>query len=196
VSRFNPFLADGGVAECYGIGRLSTGHFVTTGYGRATAAGVPSSLGYAVTDSVDLVSFKTLPSGAIDTDGWATEGALAIQSEEFHAGVDTEDRGRDLIVLPDDRVIQVGKYGPYPAIYVVKPNGRLDAGSGTGGRFEYAPLVRAADPAAMPPVTALTTSHFFAVARSPNGKSIVATSSNHELGVRVAFLGVADPVTP
>jgi uncharacterized delta-60 repeat protein len=196
VSRFNSFLSDGGVAECYAAGKLSTGHFVTTGYGRATAAGVPSSLGYAVTDNVDLVSFKTLPSGVVDTDGWATEGALAIQSEEFHAGLDTEDRGRDLVVLPDDRVIQVGKYGPYPAIYVIKPNGVLDGGSGTGGRFEYQPLVRAADPAADPPVTALTTSHFFAVASSPNGKSIVATSSNHELGVRVAFLGVAEPVTP
>jgi hypothetical protein len=192
VSRFNPFLDDGGVAECYAVGRQSTGHLVTTGYGRATAAGVQSSLGYAVTDAVDLVSFRTLPDGAVDVEGYGTAGTLAIQSEELHTGVDTEDRGRDLVVLPDDRVIQVGKFGPYPAIYVVKPNGVLDDGSGIGGRFEYEPLVRAADPNAMPPVTALTTSHFFAVAASQNGRSIVATSSNHELGVRVAFLGVAE----
>ena len=46
VARFNPFLPDGGVAECYGAGLLSDGSLVTTGYGRATAAGVPSSMGW------------------------------------------------------------------------------------------------------------------------------------------------------
>jgi uncharacterized delta-60 repeat protein len=190
VARFNPFLPDGGAAECYGLGLLSDGSLVTTGYGRATAAGVPSSMGYMTTDAVDLVSFKLTGTGAIDT-GFAYEGALAIQSEEFHPGVDTEDRGRDLVVLPDDRVIQVGKFGPYPAIFVLKPDGSFDETAGLGGRFEYTPLVRAADPNAMPPVTALTTSHFFTIEASSNGRSVVAVTNNHELGVRVALLSVA-----
>ncbi len=190
VARLNPFLPDGGLAECYSVGRLSTGHFVTTGYGRATAAGVPSSMGYATTDNVDLVSFKLGPDGALDT-SYAVNGALAIQSEELWAGLDTEDRGRDVVVLPDDRIVQVGKFGPYPAIYVVKPDGALDENAGLGGRFEYEPLVRAADPNAIPPVTALTTSQFFAAALSPDARTVVAATNNHELGVRVAFLNVA-----
>jgi uncharacterized delta-60 repeat protein len=192
VARLNPFLPDGGLAECYGAGVLSDGSVVTTGYGRATAAGVPSSLGYATTDAVDLVSFKLLPHGALDT-GYAANGALAIQSEELHTGVDTEDRGRDLVVLPDDRIVQVGKFGPFPSVFVVKPNGALDEDAGLGGRFEYPPLVRAADPSANPPVTALTTSHFFTVELSPDGHTVVATTTNHELGVRVALLDVASP---
>jgi uncharacterized delta-60 repeat protein len=190
VARFNPFLPDGGVAECYAAGMLSDGSIVTTGYGRATAAGVPSSMGYATTDAVDLVSFKLEPSGELDT-GYAVQGALAIQSEELFTGVDTEDRGRDLVVLPDDRIVQVGKFGPHPAIFVLKPDGTFDDSAGLGGRFEYDPLVRAADPTANPPVTALTTSHFYTVELSPNGRQIIAVSNNHELGVRVALLQVA-----
>jgi hypothetical protein len=137
------------------------------------------------------VSFKLTPTGTLDT-SYAFDGALAIQSEEQHAGLDTEDRGRDLVVLRDDRVIQVGKFGPYPSIFVVKPDGSPDITAGLGGRFEYAPMVRAADPTAMPPVTAITTtSQFFTVELSPNGQSIVAVTNNHELGVRVALLQVA-----
>jgi uncharacterized delta-60 repeat protein len=191
VARFNPFLPDGGAAECYAADLLSDGSLVTPGYGRATAAGVMSSMGYATTDAVDLVSFKLTPTGTLDT-SYAFDGALAIQSEEQHAGLDTEDRGRDLVVLRDDRVIQVGKFGPYPSIFVVKPDGSPDITAGLGGRFEYAPMVRAADPTAMPPVTAITTtSQFFTVELSPNGQSIVAVTNNHELGVRVALLQVA-----
>lgn len=178
VARFNPFLPDSGAAECYAADLLSDGSLVTTGYGRATGLGVTSSMGYATTDAQDLVSFKLLPTGALDT-GYAVSGALAIQSEEAHTGVDTEDRGRDLVVLRDDRIVQVGKYGPYPSIFVVKPDGTLDDKSGIGGRFEYEPLT--------PPAT----SHFYTVELSPNGRQIIAVSNNHELGVRVALLEVA-----
>lgn len=190
VARFNPFLPDGGIAECYDAGLLSDGSLVTTGYGRATAPGVPSSMGYATTDAVDVVSFKLAPDGTLDTN-FAYQGALAIQSEELHAGVDTEDRGRDLVVLRDDRIVHVGKFGPYPAIYVLEPDGSFDETAGLGGRFEYAPLVRAADPTAIPPITPLTTSEFFTVEASPDGRTIVAVTNNHELGVRVALLAVA-----
>jgi uncharacterized delta-60 repeat protein len=193
VSRFNPFLTDGGVAECYGVARQSTGRLVTTGYGRATAANTLSSYGYATSSNVDLVSFGVLPNGSLDT-SFGIESTVAFQSELVPAATDFEDRGRDLLTLPDDRVVFVGKYGANPTIFVAKPDGTLDEGSGdaASGRFAYAPLVRAADPNAIPPVTALTTSHFYAVAVSADGKKIAATSSNHELGVRAAFLSVAD----
>src|SRR5690606_29999038 len=36
ATRFNPFIDDGGMAECYAVGRQSKGLIVTTGYGRAT----------------------------------------------------------------------------------------------------------------------------------------------------------------
>ncbi len=38
VARANPFLDDGGVAECYNVAVQSSGRYVTTGYGRATVA--------------------------------------------------------------------------------------------------------------------------------------------------------------
>jgi uncharacterized delta-60 repeat protein len=176
VSRSNGFLNDGGAAECYSVGLLSDGHVITTGYGRATAAGLLSSLGWETTASVDLVSFGLLASGAPDFD-WGSSSTLAIQSELL-GRADTEERGRDLIVLPDDRVVHAGRFGGNPALFVVKPNGELDESSGVDGRFEY-------DPFTAP------TSHFFAIAKSPDSRSIVATTNQHAEGVRVAFLTVA-----
>lgn len=192
ASRFNPFLTDGGVAECYNVARQSTGRLVTTGYGRATAANTISSYGYATTSNVDIVSFGVLPSGAVDT-SFGIESTVALQSELF-AGTDFEDRGRDLLALPDNRLIYVGKFGANPSIHVAKPDGSLDEGSGdaANGLFTYTPLVRVADPNAVPPVTALATSHFYVVEASADGKTIAAATANHEFGSRIAFLTVAD----
>lgn len=176
VARSNPFLDDGGVAECYAVGKQSNGRYVTTGYGRATAANRSSSYGWAPTDAVDLVSFGVLPDG-IDTT-FGRSGTLAIQSEEYALG-NTEDRGRDLVVLPDDRIVYVGRFGPHPAIFVTTPDGELDASSGEDGRFLYDPL-------------GANTSHFFRVALSPDGKRIAATTNNHASGVLVAVLEVED----
>ena len=44
MAVFNPFVADGGFAECYGVARLADGSYVTTGYGGATGNGVASDL--------------------------------------------------------------------------------------------------------------------------------------------------------
>ena len=182
VSRYNPFLTDGGVTECYQVGRQSTGRFITTGYGRATATGVLSSYGWASSTKEDMLSVRLLPNGSPDT-SFGVQGTLAIQSEEFGLG-DTEDRGRDLIVLPDDRIVYAGRFGTSPAIFVVKPDGVPDEGSGTDGRLLYDPLVQVEPP--------LTTSHFFAIAKSADSRTIVASTSNHALGSLVAFLSVAE----
>ena len=50
VAVFNPFLADGGFAEVYGVTRLKDGGYVTTGYGQATATNGTSTLGHAPSD--------------------------------------------------------------------------------------------------------------------------------------------------
>jgi uncharacterized delta-60 repeat protein len=176
VARTNPFIDDGGIAECYSIGVQSTGRYVTTGYGRATAAGLSSSLGWVTTDAQDLVSVGFTAEGLDTTYGHS--GTLAIQSEEYALG-GTEDRGRDLLVLPDDRVVHVGRFGIKPAIFVTLPNGEPDLDSGIDGRFEFDALT---DP----------TSHFYKAAFSPDQKRIATTTNNHVDGVLIAVIQVGE----
>ena len=176
VVRSNPFLDDGGVAECYALGKQSSGRYVTVGYGRATVANGSSSYDWQTTEEVDLVSFGVLP-GGIDTT-FGREGTLAIQSEGLNLA-NTEDRGRDLVVLPDDRVVLAGRFGTDPALFVLDPDGEFDPNSGDDGRFRYDPLTG-------------TTSHFFRVTASADGKRIAASTNNHADGVLVALLEVAD----
>jgi hypothetical protein len=140
---------------------------------------VPSSLDYEITASVDLVAFGLTSSGAPDL-AWGRQSTLAIQSEVL-GRTDTEERGRDLLVLPDDRVVHAGRFGGSPALFVVTPDGQLDESTGIDGRFEY-------DPLATPPTA---TSHFYALAKSADSRSIVAATNNHANGVLVAWLSVA-----
>ncbi|HEY6727866.1 MAG TPA: hypothetical protein VI197_27725 [Polyangiaceae bacterium] len=181
VTWFNPFREDDGVAECYSVARQSTGRVITTGYGRATGVGVPSQYGYATTDLQDVVIFGVNP-GELDLD-WGNQGTLAIQSEE--AGlVDTEDRGRDLIVLPDDRTVHAGRFGGSPALFVVTPDGQPDTSVGDGGKFLYEPFEEA-------------TSHFYAIASNQNVADrdetlIVAATNHHAEGVILAILKVEE----
>jgi uncharacterized delta-60 repeat protein len=176
VARANPFLDDGGAAECYQVGKQSSGRYVTTGYGRATVANGLSSYGWETTEEVDLVAFGLLP-GGIDTT-FGREGTLAIQSEGLNLG-STEERGRDLVVLPDDRVVFAGRFGTDPALMVITPAGELDDSVGDAGRFQYDPLSG-------------TTSHFFRIALSADRTRIVAGTNNHADGVRVAVLSVGE----
>jgi uncharacterized delta-60 repeat protein len=180
LAVFNPFVVNGGAAECYGVVRQESGRYITTGYGRATAANTASTLGYATTDGVDLVSFAVKSDGTgVDT-SWGLEGTRAIQSEE--AGLTaTEDRGRDLIVLKDGRSVQVGRYGTSPAIFVVTPDGQLDTGSGDKGVISYTPFA-----------TTPTPSHFFAAALSRDGKQLAAATSNHPEGVLLAIVNITE----
>jgi uncharacterized delta-60 repeat protein len=133
VAVFNPFKVDGGAAECYAVGKqtigLNAGKYVTTGYGGATTAGTGvSTLGYQTTGATsgqDLVTFRVSggTATAVDTT-WGNQGHLAIQSEGQRPP-NNEERGRHLVVLPDDRIIQVGRYDGSPAAYVLNANGGL-----------------------------------------------------------------------
>ena len=187
----NPFFVDGGLAECYAAKRQSTGRYVTTGYGRATKANGTSTFvpPYLTTDNVDMVSFgfkQSAEGGVLDTT-YGVAGTLAVQSEGLNMG-GTEDRGRDLVVLPDDRIVFAGRLGTSPALFVTTKDGELDdteggvgAGAGGGdtvpGAYLYAPL----------PGTA---SHFFAVSLSPDKKRVAATTSGHADGAILAILDV------
>lgn len=181
VTWFNPFREDGGVAECYAVGRQSTGRLVTTGYGRATGEAMLSSYGYATTLEVDMVAFGFNPDG-VDLD-WGNQGTLAVQSEE--AGLlDTQDRGRDLVVLPDDRVIHAGRFGGSPALFVATPDGELDSSVGDSGKFLYEPLTGAS-------------SHFYAIASNLDVEDrdevlIAAATNTHAEGVILAILKVEE----
>jgi uncharacterized delta-60 repeat protein len=178
IATFNPFVENGGVAECYAVGRQESGRYITTGYGRATAANTTSKFGYVTTDAVDLVSFALQGDGkAVDT-SWGIEGTRAIQSEESGLG-GTEDRGRDLLLLNDGRAVQVGRFGVGPAVFVLTPDGQLDPSSGDNGVITYTGV------GAMP-------SHFFAVARSQDGKQLAAATNNNAEGVLLAVLKVND----
>lgn len=154
-TKFNPFSASNGFAEAYGVVRQSSGRYVTTGYG--TSNFDAPSIG------LDLVSFGVKADGLDTTYGKL--GSFAWQSEKdkgagLGAAPHTE-RGRDLTVLPDDRLVHVGVYDDYAAVYVLDKNGKPDTSSGVNGVIEYS------YPAA-----------FFKVAVSADGKKIAATAQS------------------
>ncbi|MGQ0696654.1 MAG: hypothetical protein ACT4PZ_00285 [Panacagrimonas sp.] len=175
VAVFNPFVVDGGAAECYAVGRQSDGSYVTTGYGGATASGGPSTLGFLPTVAQDLVTFR-VSNGSVDST-WGNNGAQAIQSEG-RVSVSKEERGRDLVVLSDDRVVQVGRFGGITSAHVFTAEGQLDTGVDGDGIIELP----------HPSIIA----QFFAVKLSPDGKRIAMTTNGDPLGARLVVLEVDD----
>ncbi len=173
IAVFNPLKVDGGEAECYAVARQSSGAYVTTGYGAATDSGTPSTLGYETTEAQDLVTFR-VANGAVDT-SWGNDGTQVLQSE----GTSTpkkQERGRHIAVLNDDRTVQVGYDAEVPAIYVLTPDGDLDSSVDGDGILEL--------PSATIP------QQFFAVAVSPDGKRIAASTSTDANGARLVILDV------
>mgnify|MGYP000656006281 CR=1 FL=1 len=186
VLRSNPFLDDGGVAECYAIARQSSGRYVTTGYGAATAKNGTSSYGYQSSTAQDLISVGFTPSGTAVDQSFGIRGTRVIQSEELVGLSSSEDRGRDVLVLDDDRIVHAGRLGPNPALFVVEPDGGYDTSNNVGQAFTYAPLGATLNPV-------VPTSHFYRVVLSKDGKRIAATTNNHVEGVLLAVLQVGDP---
>jgi uncharacterized delta-60 repeat protein len=192
VASSNPFVDDGGAAECYSLTVQSNGRIVSTGYGRATKAGVASSYpGYVTTDGVDMISVALTANGdSVDTT-FGVEGTRVIQSEEA-ALASSEDRGRDILALADDRLVYAGRYGTDPALFVVEKDGSYDPDQDVGYLFRFDPLGHAGNPTAEPPVPAVPTSHFYRVVQSTDGKRIFATTNNHADGVVLAVLKVGE----
>jgi uncharacterized delta-60 repeat protein len=185
VIRSNPVIDDGGAAEAYAIARQHSGRIVTTGYGSATAANTKSSYDYASTIGPDLMSLGITADGKGLDESWGNLGLFVAQSEEL-ALARAEERGRDLAVLADDRLVYVGNFATDPAIYVVMPDGSFDPANGIGQLFRYDPLTVTVNG------TNTQTSHFFRVVVSADGKRVAASSSQNVDGARLALLKVGE----
>ncbi len=166
VTKFNPFLSSGGAAEAYSTAKLSTGRYVTTGYGT-------SNFEFQSMEN-DLVSFGLI-NGGLDT-GYGMDGSFAIQSEgDPNAGKGTRpyrENGRDLVRLADDRTLHVGCYDDFAALFMVTKEGALDESFGQAGAIHYT-----------------HPTPFFKVAVSPDGKRFAAGTSSGPAG---AFLSVLE----
>lgn len=134
-----------GMAEAYGAGLQSDGRYVTTGYGRSEASG-----------QVNLVSFGFSPAGALDTT-YGTNGAF-----QFDLAGDN-DRGRNVIALPDNRLVMVGTAIPGAAsedamVMMLGPNGAPDTSFAAAGYqlLDYGGIDE----------------EYFGAALSPNGKTL------------------------
>ncbi len=193
----NPFVDDGGVAECYGVGKQSSGRYVTTGYGRATATtnpATPSSYGWESSVSNDIVSFGILP-GKLDA-SFGVSGTVALQSEPMQGAEGIRgafEQGHDMVVLHDDRIVHVGNFGSRPnannnppawntpGILVAGKDGLLDEGVGEGGFFLYPNTF--SDP---------SSSQFYKVELNAEGTRLVTSTNANAQGVLVVVLKIGD----
>jgi uncharacterized delta-60 repeat protein len=188
VLRSNPVIDDGGVAECYNVVRQSDGRIVTAGYGSATGPSRMSSFNYASTVSADLVSFAYSPDGGELDEAWGNVGMFIGQSEGTPGLTRFEERGRDMSILPDQRLVYAGNYGEDPAIFVATPDGLFEPENDEGYLFTYEPLTTTTNQT----TGSVSTSHFFRVTVSPDGKLIAAATNQNVDGVLVAVLKVGE----
>jgi uncharacterized delta-60 repeat protein len=112
IQPADPVNTEWGMIEAYAVGYQS-GKYVTTGYGRTAASG-----------TVDLVSFRYTSTGQLDTT-WGTDGLFKLDL------VGDNDRGRNLVILPDDRVLMAGSGTPTAQnvdamLVLLTANGALD----------------------------------------------------------------------
>lgn len=154
-TKFNPFLAVQGAAEAYNVVLQASGRYVTTGYGTSDFD-VDSK-------STDLVSFGFKADGLDTTFGRA--GSFAWQSEQdLTAGVGANaysERGRDMLMLPDERLVHVGSYDDSAAVFITDKDGHAATYVGDRGKFEYS-----------------FPQQLYKVALSPDGKTIAATAQS------------------
>ena len=124
VASAEPFGPLPAISEAYDVGVQSTGKYIFAGYGSRTGVG-----------PVDLVSYRFNADGTHDT-SFGTNGGTTYD----RAGV--EDRARDLVVLPDDRVLIAGSTGTHLVsatpqlnglLYMLQANGAPDASFGSDG---------------------------------------------------------------
>lgn len=113
-----------GMAEAYAVDQFSDGSYVTTGYGRVAASG-----------AVDVVNFKFSATGERDI-RWGNNGVALLDL----AG--DNDRGRNLIVLNDDRVCTVGSVTPSAGkvtamVFMLDKDGAVDKTFAAEGYKSY-----------------------------------------------------------
>jgi len=129
IASANPFSSTDpsvmwGQAEAYGVTRQSSGAYITTGYGRLAPSG-----------QVNVLSFRFTAAGVFDTT-WATNGIFERDLTSDN------DRGRNIVTLPQDRIMMVGSATPATnnvdgMIMILTPNGALDTTFNTTGYKIY-----------------------------------------------------------
>jgi hypothetical protein len=120
----NPFKGEGGSVEAYGAARQSDGSFVTTGYGRALMSEPANT----------MLSCRFSATGEQDQNWGEAHGCFQLDVLEgaTDPGVGAE-QGRNVLALPDDRIIIVGN-GTVTAgntdgmVVVLKKAGGADTG--------------------------------------------------------------------
>lgn len=193
VAVLNPVPeADTGFAECYGVAKTPKG-YVTSGYGNAFGGTTGmSSLGYLPSLAVDMVSTRFTGTDVDTTYG--KSGVFAAQSEKLgDQKVSTfEDRGRaSVIALSDNRTLMGGRFGQYPAVFVVTEAGAFDTQikgkeTDTDGILLFPELTSDKQPA---------TSMVYGLALSPDGKHVAVGTNNHEQGALFTVLELKDDGT-
>ncbi len=170
MTRFNPFVGPGAMAEVYSVVKQPSGRYVTTGYG-------VSNFNVSTIEN-DLLSFGVMPNG-LDS-AWSDEGVSVVQSEVDQSVIEAgtwdggrafRENGRDLVLLPDGRTFQVGCYNDYASVFVMAAEGGLDASFGAAGKMVF-------DTGA----SVTHTAPFFAVTQSPDGR-IATTASGDFLAI-------------
>ena len=132
------------VAESYQFG-VQGEKYVLTGYGTDTEGG-----------KLDLIAYRFTKDGELDTT-FGTDGLTKIDN------IGEDDRGRNLVVLPDNRILYVGSgkvdsANQQAMVVVLSADGKREAGYGNDGMI----------------LTDLGTpgDAWFGVALSPDGKTI------------------------
>ena len=96
--------------------------YVLTGYGNTGAAG----------GTVDMVSYRFKANGDLDP-SYGTGGVT-----RYDAGIGQEDRGRDINVTSEGRIVIAGSSAQgagdlIGAVYLLRPNGQFETSFGDGG---------------------------------------------------------------
>ena len=126
-----------------------------------------------------MVAFRVVGGLAAEEElSFGNGGHLAVQSEG-KGFPSAEDRGRHMVILPDDRIVVAGRFGGNPAAFVLTADGLLDARVAGDGIIEL-------------PGDAVT-SQFFGAALSPDGTRVALTTNNDSAGSRIVVIKATPP---
>ncbi len=112
-------------SEAYDVAIQEGERYILTGYGNT---GLPGG-------SVDMVTYRFKANGDLDP-SYGTNGVT-----RYDAGIGQEDRGRDINVTSEGRIVIAGSSSQgagdlIAAIYLLRPNGRLETSFGVGGALK------------------------------------------------------------
>ena len=112
-------------SEAYDVAVQEGERYVLTGYGNTGAAG----------GSVDMVAYRFKANGDLDP-SFGTGGVT-----RYDAGIGQEDRGRDINVTSEGRIVIAGSSAQgagdlIGAVYLLRPNGQFETTFGDGGALK------------------------------------------------------------